>query len=73
MGNDDIFYRWLSTIGLAVASRHLADLLDRLEREALVTSEMVERTRVLQLTRRGQEVVLGLETIEWIVSPEPSA
>lgn len=73
IGNDDVFYRWLGTIGLAVASSHLVDLLDRLEREALVTSEMVERIRVLRLTRRGQEVARGVEAVEWIAPPEPRA
>lgn len=73
MGNDGIFYRWLSTIGLALASRDLADLLDRLEYEELLSSERVERTRVLRLTRRGQEVALGLDMVEWIAPPEPSA
>ena len=72
MGNNDIFYRWLSTIGLAISSDNPSDLFDRLEREALVTSEIVERTRVLRLTRRGQEVARGLEAIEWIAPPEPS-
>jgi hypothetical protein len=72
VGNDGVFYRWLSTIGLPIASRPFAELLDRLEREALVTSEMVERTRVLRLTRRGQEVARGLEEIESIAPPDPS-
>lgn len=71
-GNGDIFYRWLSTIGLAVASRHLSDLLDRLEREAFITSEVVERIRVLRLTQRGYEVARGIETVEWIAPPEPA-
>jgi DNA-binding MarR family transcriptional regulator len=73
IGNDDIFYRWLGTIGLAVASSHLAELLDRLEREAFISCEMVERIRVLRLTRRGQEVARGVEAVEWIAPPEPHA
>jgi DNA-binding MarR family transcriptional regulator len=73
IGNDNVFYGWLGTIGLALASSHLADLLDRLEREALITCEMVERIRVLRLTRRGQEVARGVEAVEWIARPEPSA
>lgn len=72
-GNDELFYHWLAKIGLGISSRDLGTLLDRLGTEALVSSEMVERTRVLRLTLRGQEVARGIEVVAWIARPEPIA
>lgn len=69
-GNDQLFYRWLSEIGLGLPMRSLQELLDRLERDGLLSTEPIGNLRVLRLTLRGEEVARGLAAIEWIGRPE---
>ena len=67
--NDDLLSGWLSKIGLAVAHRDLAALLDRLEREGFVRTEDVEGRRVVHLTRDGLEIARDVVRCDWIAPP----
>ncbi len=68
--NDCLLRTWLGKVGLGVSSRALNDLLDRLDKEGLVSTEEVEMVRVIHLRRFGGEVARGLETLDWIARPE---
>lgn len=66
MGNDQLFYHWLGTLGLGPSHRDLDDLLDKLEKEGLISSEKIEKFRVVRLTRAGIEIAQGRTGIDWI-------
>lgn len=60
----------LTTIGLAVSSRAMNDLPDRLEKEGLVRLEQVEAYSVVRIRQFGGEVASGLEAVDWIAKPQ---
>lgn len=68
--NSRLLETWLATIGLAAASRAMADLLDRLEKDGLVRLEQVDTYRVVRIRRFGGEAASGLEALDWIARPE---
>jgi hypothetical protein len=47
----------------------MEDLLDRMEKAAMVRTEQVDDFRVVHLRRFGGEVVTGLEKVDWVATP----
>lgn len=72
IANDRILSVWLGTIGFGISHRALGDRLDRMEKEGLLRTEMVENIRVVHLLRLGREVASGLEASDWIARRELS-
>ena len=68
--NSQILTSWLGSIGLGISHRGLQDLLDRLEKEALVRTEKIDNFRVIHLRQLGGEIASGTETLDWIAKPE---
>lgn len=67
--NTRLLETWLATIGLAMSSRAMTGLLERLEKEGLVRLEQVEAHNVVRIRRYGGEVASGLEAVDWIAKP----
>jgi hypothetical protein len=70
-GNDALFYKWLSVIGLGPSHSELADLLDQLEREGFIVTERIERHRVIRPTRAGTEIAQARTGVDWIARIDP--
>mgnify|MGYP003673235818 CR=1 FL=1 len=68
--NSQILTSWLGSIGLGISHRGLQDLLDRLEKEALVRTEKIDNFRVIHFRQLGGEIASGTETLDWIAKPE---
>lgn len=70
IGNDHLLYHWLGTLGIGPSHRDLDELLDRIEKEGLITTEKIEKLRVVKLTRTGIEVAQARTGIDWIARVE---
>lgn len=70
MGNDQIFYHWLGTLGIGPSYPDLHELLDKMEKEGLITTEKVEKLRVVKLTRAGIDIALARTGVDWIARVE---
>jgi hypothetical protein len=69
VANSQILSIWLSKIGLGISHRAMEDLLDRMEKAAMVRTEQVDDFRVVHLRRFGGEVATGLEKVDWVATP----
>jgi len=70
MGNDELYYCWLGTIGLGPSHRDLSALLDRLEEEGFIVTEQVDGYRVIKATRDGIEIAQARMGVDWIARVE---
>lgn len=70
MGNDQLYYHWLGTIGLGPSHRDLSGLLDRLEKEGFIATEQTDGFRVIKVTLAGIEVAQGRVGVDWIARAE---
>lgn len=68
--NSQILSNWLGSIGLGISHHDLQNLLDRLEKEALIRSEKIDNFRVIHLLQLGGEIAFGIESLDWIARPE---
>ena len=68
--NDRLLSAWLATIGLGLSYRALGERLDRMEKDGLLRTEMVENMRVVHLLRLGRDVASGHEASDWIARKE---
>lgn len=71
VGNDQLYYHWLGTIGLGPSYRDLSALLDRLEKEGFIATEQTDGFRVIKATLAGTEVAQARVAIDWIARIEP--
>lgn len=73
-GNGDTLRGLLRLAGMRVSQRRFDALVDRLERDGLVRSSIVEcashRVRAVELTGEGRDVQQGNEKREWIATGE---
>ncbi|WP_167539632.1 hypothetical protein [Sphingobium xenophagum] len=59
----------MSKIGLGISHRAMDELLDRMEKAAMVRTEQVDDFRVVHLRRFGGEVAAGHEKVDWVATP----
>lgn len=71
MGNDELYYHWLGTIGLRPSYRDLSALLDRLEKEGFIATEQTDGYRVIKATQASIEVAQARVGVDWIARVEP--
>jgi len=69
VANAQLLAKWLGKIGLGISSRAMNELLDRMEKDAMVRTEQVDDFRVVHLRRFGGEVAAGLEKVDWVAVP----
>jgi len=69
VANSQILATWLSKIGLGISHRAMDELLDRMEKAAMVRTEQVDDFRVVHLRRFGGEVAAGHEKVDWVATP----
>ncbi len=70
VGNDELYYHWLGTIGLGPSYRDLSALLDRLEKEGFIATEQTGGYRVIRGTQSGIEVAQARVGVDWIARVE---
>lgn len=70
VGNDQLYYHWLGTIGLGPSHRDLNALLDRLEREGFIATGQTDGFRVIKATLAGIEVAESRVRVDWIARVE---
>jgi len=62
---------WLSEIGLAVERDELDNQLNQLEITGAIKQVSVDGVNVVELQEKGQEIALGLITIDGVAKPTP--
>lgn len=70
VGNDQLYYHWLGTIGLGPPHRDLNALLDRLEKEGFIATGQTDGFRVIKATLAGIEVAQSRVGVDWIARVE---
>jgi hypothetical protein len=70
VGNDELYYHWLGTIGLGPSYSDLNGLLDRLEKEGFIATEQSNGFRVIKATLAGIEIAQARVGVDWIARVE---